>query len=239
MNKTAILGLMLAILLPITGYMLVKFYSKDAVLLPSRYFYDSVIVSEKNGRKTSDTIWHKVTGPTFTNQLGKQVTIDSLHGKILVVNFFFSRCPSICPGLARNMSKLQESFIRKNNDTIVQFISVSIDPIHDSVAQLRKFANRYTANHDNWWFLTGDKKAIYDFALHELKANIADPGVDTAFIHTENFFLLDKDRVVRGWYNGFDSVQQAKLVRDIPILLLEKSKKRSFGEFLKELFGRS
>jgi protein SCO1/2 len=135
------------------------------------------------------------------------------------------------------MKKLQESFIN-SNDSIVQFISISVDPEHDSVPQLRKFADRYTKNHDNWWFVTGDKKEIYDFGLHELKANIADPDVDSAFIHTEYFFLLDKYRTVRGWYNGFDSAKQAKLVRDIPLLMLEKDKKKTFGEFLKELFGR-
>lgn len=238
MNKTAILGLALAIILPVTGYVLVRSYSEDAVQLPRRYFYDSVDTVVVNGKKTIDTSWHKVKDIRFTNQLGKTVTLDSLKGKILVIDFFFTRCPSICPGLAMRMQRLQKSFIN-NNDTIVQFISISIDPEHDSVPQLRKFADRFTSNHDNWWFVTGDKKEIYDFAFNELKASIADTDIDTAFIHTENFFLLDRDRVVRGWYNGFDNDKQAKLVKDIPLLMLEKSRKRSFGEFLKELFSRS
>ncbi|HQY11390.1 MAG TPA: SCO family protein, partial [Ferruginibacter sp.] len=149
--------------------------------------------------------------------------LDDLHGKVLVVDFFFTRCPSICPGMARSMKRLQDSFTK--NDGIVQFISISVDPEHDSVPQLRKFADRYNANHDTWWFVTGDKKEIYDFALNELKASLADTEVDTAFIHTENFFLLDSNRVVRGWYNGFDTVKQAQLVRDIPLLMLERDKK--------------
>jgi protein SCO1/2 len=140
--------------------------------------------------------------------------------------------------MATAMKRLQNSFIN-SNDSIVQFISVSIDPQHDSVTQLRTFANRYTSNHDSWWFVTGNKKEIYDFALHEIKANIADVNIDTAFIHTENFFLLDKNRVVRGFYNGLDTIAQARLVRDIPLLMLEKNKKKTFKEFLKELFGRS
>jgi protein SCO1 len=238
MNKTAIKGLLLAIALPLTGYFIVKQYSDSSVHMPRRYFYDSVVVIEKNGRIATDTLWHPVKNMTFTNQLGKTVTLDSLKGKILVIDFFFSRCPTICPSMAKSMKKLQSSFT-KSNDSIVQFISVSIDPVHDSVQQLRKFANRYTSNHDSWWFVTGDKKEIYDFALQELKANVADPNVDTAFIHTENFFLLDRDRVVRGWYSAFDTVKQAKLVSDIPLLMLEKRKKRSFKEFLNELFGRS
>ena len=238
MNRTAILGLLLAIVLPLTGYFIVKSYSDNKVHMPGRYFYDSVAVIEKNGRTSTDTLWHSVKNMTFTNQLGKVVTLDSLRGKILVIDFFFSRCPTICPLMAKSMKKLQRSFTN-SNDSIVQFISISIDPEHDSVPQLRKFANRYTSNHDSWWFVTGDKKDIYDFALKELKASIADVNVDTAFIHTENFFLLDRNRVVRGWYNAFDTIKQAKLVSDIPLLMLEKKKKRSFKEFLDELFGRS
>ena len=99
---------------------------------------------------------------------------------------------------------------------------------------MRKFADRINANHDSWWFVTGNKKDIYDFALNELKAGLADTEVDTAFIHTENFFLLDSSFVVRGWYNGFDTVKQARLVQDIPLLMLEKDRNKPsvFREFI-------
>ena len=223
---------MLAILLPLTGYLLVKYYSKDAVHIPGRYFYDSVETNEKGVKITTDTLWHKVKNISFTNQLGKQVSLDDLKGKILVINFFFTRCPSICPGLAKNMKRLQDSFVK--NADIVQFISISVDPEHDSVAQLRKFADRFNVNHDSWWFVTGKKNEIYDFALNEIKASVADTNVDSAFIHTENFFLLDSNHIVRGWYNGFDTVKQEQLVRDIPTLMLERDKKSPsiFREFI-------
>ena len=236
MNRKAILGLMLAILLPLTGYYMVKFFSSDAIHMPRRYFFDSVAIVNKDGKITSDTIWHHVKNINFINQLGKKVSLDSLKGKILVINFFFTRCPAVCPGLSKSMKKLQDSYAN-SKDSIVQFISVSIDPVHDSVPQLRNFADKFTFNHDSWWFVTGNKKEIYDFALHEIKASIADTEVDSAFIHTENFFLLDRERVVRGWYNGFDTIKQAQLVKDIPLLMLEKTKKRSFSQFLKQLFG--
>jgi protein SCO1/2 len=233
MNKKAILALMLALVMPMAGYLIVNYYSKDAVHMPGRYFLpDSVVVTEKNGKTVTDTIWHKVKNIEFTNQLGKKVSLYDLKGKILVIDFFFTRCPSICPGLARSMKRLQDSFLK--NDTIVQFISISVDPEHDSVPQLRKFADRINANHDSWWFVTGNKKEIYDFALNELKAGLADTEIDSAFIHTENFFLLDSSKVVRGWYNGFDTVKQATLVRDIPLLMLEKDRKAPsvFREFI-------
>ena len=121
------------------------------------------------------------------------------------------------------MKRLQNSYIK--NDSIVQFLSISIDPVRDSVQKLRAFADKYNANHDSWWFVTGDKKEIYDFALKEMKASVADVGADTAFPHTENFFLLDTNRIIRGWYNGFDTVKLAKLAKDIPTIMLERDKK--------------
>jgi protein SCO1 len=223
MKKSAILSLLLAILMPAAGYLLVKHYSVKAVQMPRKYYEpDSVVTRERNGKTVTDTIWHKVKNIQFTNQLGKKVSLYNLQGKIIVLDFFFTRCPSICPGLARSMKKLQDSFLK--NDSIVQFISISIDPEHDSVPQLRKFADRYNINHDTWWMVTGDKKEIYDFAINEIKANVADVGADTAFPHTENFFLLDSNKIVRGFYNGFDTARQARLVSDIPLLMLERDK---------------
>lgn len=240
MKIRGIVTLLLVVLVPLTGYFIVKHYSKNAVQMPRHYFYDDVTTTERRGETVPDTIWHQVKNIDFTNQLGKQVSLDAAKGKVLVVNFFFTRCPSICPGLTRNMKKLQESFAK--NPDIVQFISFSVDPKHDSVPKLRKYADKYGVNHDNWWMVTGDKKEIYDFAFQEIKANIADVNVDTAFVHTENFFLLDSNRVVRGWYNGFDTVKLAQLASDIPTLMLEKNRKspsilRNFIPVLPLIFG--
>ncbi len=229
MNKKAILALMLAALIPAVSYLLVKYYGSEALQMPRRYFFDSVALVEKRGKTTSDTLWHRVKNISFTNQLGKNVSLDDLNGKIIVVDFFFTRCPTICPQMARSMKKLQNSF--KKNDSIVQFLSISVDPETDSVARLKQFSDKFNVDPGSWWLLKGDKKEVYDFALNQLKASVGDSDVDTAFIHTQNFFLLDKERVVRGWYNGLDTLAQAKLVRDIPLLMLEKNRRRSFGEF--------
>ena len=228
---------MLAVLLPVISYLLVRYYSNRDVQMPHRYFYDSVNIIEKGGKTNEDTVWHHVSDMVFTNQYGKKVSFTDLKGKIIVLDFFFTRCPTICPKLAKAMKRLQNSFI--STDSIVQFISVTVDPLHDSVAQLRNWAEKYNVNPDNWWLLTGNRDSIYHFAINEIKASIADVNVDTAFIHTEDFFLLDKERIVRGWYNGLDSIAQKKLVRDIPLLMLEKDRKKTFKEFMKELFERS
>ncbi|MEO7293745.1 MAG: SCO family protein [Ginsengibacter sp.] len=238
MNKKAIFALLLAALVPLISYVLVKFYSEKAVNMPRRFFFDSVAVNEKNGKTINDTIWHHVKNISFTNQLGQQVSLYDIKGKIIVLDFFFTRCPTFCPGMARSMKKLQDAF-KQNDTSFVQFISMSIDPPHDSIPQLRKFADRFKASPDNWWFVTADRKETYDFALQEMKALVADTLIDTGFIHTSLFFVIDREKIVRGFYDGFDSTAQQKLVRDIPLLMLEKERKKTFGEFLKELFGRS
>lgn len=235
MNKKSFFALLLALLLPLAGYWIVKFYSKDAVYMPHHYFFDSIVVNEKK----SDTAWHAVKNISFVNQLGKKVSLDDARGKILVINFFFTRCPVVCPTLTKAMKKLQSTFIK--NPDIVQFISISVDPVYDSVPNLRKYADRFDINHDSWWMVTGDKTEIYNFAIHEMKASIADPHIDTAFIHTEDFFLLDSNRIIRGWYNGFDTVKQSQLARDIPTLMLERDRKspsilREFIPYLPVIF---
>ncbi|MDQ2720372.1 MAG: SCO family protein, partial [Bacteroidota bacterium] len=165
MNKKALLALMLAIVLPLTGYLLVSYYSARDVQMPQRYFYDSVIVADKNGKSTYDTAWHSVSNMHFTNQLGQQVSFDDLKGKIIVLDFFFTRCPTICPQLAKAMKRLQNSF--PNSDSIVQFVSITVDPKHDSLQQLRNWARKFNVNPDSWWLLTGNRDSIYQLALKE------------------------------------------------------------------------
>jgi protein SCO1/2 len=131
--------------------------------------------------------------------------------------------PSICPTLTRNMKKLQDAF--NKTDSIVRFVSITIDPKRDTAEKLKAYGDKYNINHDTWWMLTGSKEEIYDLALHEFKASIAQTDIDTNFIHTDKFFLLDKDRVVRGWYSGLDSAHLDQLMRDVVLLMLERDKK--------------
>jgi len=192
MSKKALLALMIAILLPTVGYLLTDYYSKRDTQMPARYFYDSVNISHKDGKTITDTVWHHVSNIELTNQFGKKVSFADLKGKIIVLDFFFTRCPSICPRLAKAMKKLQNSFT--NNDSIVQFVSISVDPVHDSVPELIKWAKKFNVDPDSWWVLTGNRDSIYHFAINEIKADIADTNVDTAFIHTENFsFSIKKE----------------------------------------------
>ena len=223
---------MIVVVLPVVSYLLVEKYSRTNVPMPPHYFADSVIEKIERGKKISDTLWHKVKDITLTNQLGKRVSLDSIHGKVLVVDFFFTRCPSICPVMTKNMKKLQDLMRNKDprrviDTALAQLISISIDPERDSVPVLKHYADRNGVDHERWWMLTGEKQAIYDFAIRELKLGIMDGnGIDTLFDHSPRFVLLDKNRVVRGYYNGLDTSQVLKLSQDLVFLSLEKDRSK-------------
>jgi len=232
MKKITLVAFLIVLILPVASYLIVNSYSKDAIAMPRHYFYDTVVTKLQNGKPVDDTVWHKIKPFKLLNQFGDSVGIDDWGGKIIVANFFFTSCPSICPTLTRNMKKLQTAFIK--TDTIVRFISFTVDPLRDTVQKIKAYGDKYGINHDTWWMLTGPKKEIYDIAFNEFKASVVSEGkVDTNFIHTEKFFLLDRDKVVRGFYNGLDSNHLDQLIKDIVLLNMERDKKRKRNLFRK------
>jgi protein SCO1/2 len=232
MKKTTLFALLMVTLLPIASYLYVSSLSKDAIKMPRRYFYDTVMVKMEKGKKVNDTVWHKVRPFKLKNQFGKEVGLEDWGGKIIIADFFFTSCPSICPKLTRNMKKLQTAF--KKTDSLVRFVSFTVDPVRDTVQSLKAYGDKFGIDHDTWFMLTGDRKELYDIALNEFKASIASNGnIDTGFIHTDRFFLLDKDRVVRGWYSGLDSVNLDKLIKDVVLLNMERDKKKKRNLFRK------
>jgi protein SCO1 len=222
---------MLALLLPLIAYFIVKRSSDSIMQMPPHYLSDTVLLKTHRGKQVTDTVWHEIKDFSLVNQLGDSISWKRLKGKVVVADFFFTRCPTICPALTRNMKRLQESLTNarrvgdKTNDKI-QFLSFSIDPERDSVKQLKAWADRFQINPDQWWLLTGNKKTIYDLALNEMKIPVQDgEGVDTSFFHTDHFVLIDSSRNVRGYYHGLDSTALARLSEDMVKLTLEKNKK--------------
>jgi protein SCO1 len=239
-SKKALLALCIAVLIPLVSYLLVKNASDNAIAMPKRYFFDSVSTRMQDGKQIEDTFWHSVSPISLTNQLGATVSLDQLKGKVIVLDFFFTHCPSICPTLTHNMKQLQDALkvdeSRKRADSsFVQFLSFSVDPERDSAPALKKYGDRFGVNPDLWWLLTGPKKSIYDFALNELKLGLVDgEGVDSNFIHTQKMTLLDKDHLVRGYYDGLDSASLSKLAKDIVFIMLEKDRHKK-SEILSEI----
>ncbi|HYC39765.1 MAG TPA: SCO family protein [Chitinophagaceae bacterium] len=232
MSKKAVYAILLSVLLPLAGYFVVKSASRKAVQMPGHYHADSVLTTVRKGKEVRDTVWHRVPDFTMVNQAGDTVSLRDLPGKTIVVDFFFTHCPTICPTMTRNMKRLQQSVTNASRggdrtNRFVHFVSFTIDPERDSVAQLKKWADRFQVNPEQWWLLTGDKKEIYRLAIEEMKIGVEDgQGVDTNFFHTDHFVLIDSNRHVRGYYHGLDSASLARLSEDLILLTLEKDPKR-------------
>lgn len=232
MNRKALAGIGIAVLIPVISYLILKTVSDDAVTIPPHYLPDSVVSHVDKGKMTTDTVWHTVADIRLVNQLNDTVSLYDIQGKIIVADFIFTSCASVCPSLTKNMAKLQRSFItggdpiKKPDTSLVQFVSFTIDPERDSVQRLKNYADKFGVDHDNWWFLTGNKDSIYNFIFEQLKVDKYETNgpLDPDFAHTQRFVLIDRSKQVRGYYNGLDSAALGKLAKDIGVLMLEKGK---------------
>ncbi len=160
--------------------------------------------------------YHSIADFKLVNQNGDTITQNTYANKIYVADFFFTTCPSICPVMTANLAEVQDEF---KDDNEVLLLSHSVTPEIDSVAQLKKYAVEKGVIDQKWNLVTGDKKQIYELARKSYMA-VMDDGDGGAYdmIHTENFMLIDKERRIRGYYDGTNKEEVEKLIRDIEIL---------------------
>lgn len=160
--------------------------------------------------------YHTIADFELVNQNGEKVTQENYQGKIYVADFFFTTCPTICPIMTKNMAQIQNSILADQN---VLLLSHSVTPVIDSVPQLKKYALEKGVVDSKWNLVTGDKKQIYELARKSYLAvkNDGDGG-PYDMIHTENFILVDKERRIRGFYDGTNKEEITKLLSDLEIL---------------------
>jgi protein SCO1/2 len=159
---------------------------------------------------------HTISPFLFTDQNGKTVTERTIKGKIYVANFFFTRCQNICPKMMDNLKKVAEVI---SADTNVLIISHSVTPYFDNVAVLKKYAKEKAITTNNWHLVTGNKEAIYKIARKSYFADtVTSSAITSQFLHTENFILVDKNRHIRGVYNGTIELEVENLIRHIKLL---------------------
>ncbi len=159
--------------------------------------------------------YHTIADFSLTNQNGKIVTQDDYADIIYVADFFFTTCPTICPIMTKNMAKIQNEI----TDANIKLLSHSVTPIIDSVAQLKKYALEKGVDDTKWNLVTGDKKQIYELARKSYLAVKTDgDGGPFDMIHTENFILIDKEKRIRGFYDGTDPKEVERLLADLEIL---------------------
>lgn len=217
-----IIGIMIAAAVPLSFFLATP---SGKLKIPGFYRPDKITKTIVKGKEVQDTVFHRVADLVLTNQLGRKISLNKdLKGKILVIDFIFTTCPTVCPRLSANMKEIQKAYIKKNPE-LVQFISISVDPERDSVPVLRAYADRYNADHDRWWFLTGNKDSIFNYAKNELGLLLNNADVPGDFVHSQQMVLLDTFRNIRGYFDGLDKRETKKVADDIYILNVEKRKK--------------
>jgi protein SCO1/2 len=162
---------------------------------------------------------HRVGAFKLTDQDGKEVTENNFKDKIYITDFFFVTCPTICPKMTKQMDRVYHEF-EKNED--ISFLSHTVMPESDSVPVFKEYADEIGVSSDKWKFVTGDRKQIYNLARKTYFAAITegDGGLDD-FVHTENFVLVDKEKKLRGFYDGTSKKDVDRLIVDIYALLEE------------------
>lgn len=226
-SKKYIIGFAVAFLLPLSFYLIAILKGKDKLALPKHYRLIALDTVIRDGHRFQDSIFYQVPDITLTNQLGKVVQLNKdLKNKVLIIQFLFTNCNNVCPAITKNMGILQKAF--KKNDTLVQLISITIDPARDSVSALRAYAERFHVNHDRWWMLTGDKKTIYAYAKNALGLRIGngDGGIED-LVHSDQLVVLDEQRVIRGYYNANDPFDLKRCADDVVLVGMEKKRKHS------------
>ena len=179
---------------------------------------DSLLHGRGRGINGGD---HCISNFELTDQLNQKISKKLLYNKIVVANFFFVSCPSICPKMTQNLLTIHRQYIE---DSSLLILSHTVWPEVDQVPLLFSYAEKYDVNHNTWRFLTGKKEELYRLARQDYLAapDINDPnfqhGSDADFIHTENIVLLDPKQRIRGYYNGTNPKEMIRLQEDIEIL---------------------
>ncbi len=162
----------------------------------------------------------KVPSFSFTDQNGKTITNKDYEGKVYIVEFFFTTCPTICPRMSSNLVQIQNTFDDFDNFGVASF---TINPEYDTPEVLKAYAEQYGITNPNWHLMTGSEEAIYKLANEGFNLYTAKDGeVEGGFEHSGNFALIDKNGFIRSrkdasgnpmiYYNGM--ISEAESVDD-------------------------
>ncbi len=194
------------------------------------YGTKETVLVERDGAMVVDTIYHTVPPFRFIDQSGREFSDKDAEGKSLVVDFFFTRCTTICPRMKVQLQQLQ----LKLNDKVfrdVLILSHTVDPEHDTPEVLMAHAKKLQADTSRWKFLTGDKHDLYlQGADGYFLAAREDVLAEDGFLHSEQFVLVDKDRHIRGYYDGTTAEGMNALAADLKMLLKEEKIKAKEAE---------
>jgi protein SCO1/2 len=216
-------GILIGLLVvPALLFIILKISGRNYYSLP--YYFPELDETGNVVMNEKDTVFHKIPPFELIDQNGQKFSSQHTKGKIYVADFFFTRCGTICPKLTTHLGRIQEAFI---DNPEVLIVSHTVDPKFDNASVLKEYAKKYDSKDGKWFFLTGDKKTIYDLAIKGYKLPVSDASeynkniksVDETFIHSEKLLLIDKEGFIRGIYDGTFAADIDRLQAEIKVLL--------------------
>ena len=170
---------------------------------------------------SADTVYHTIPDFEFIDQDRNTITQKSFDDKIYIADFFFTTCPTICPVMKTQMLRVYEKY---NDNPEIAFLSHTIDPKHDTVAVLKEYADRLGISSDQWHMVTGDRDKIFEIAQsHYMVSAHEDPSAPGGAVHSGAFILIDKEKRIRGYYDGTKEEEVDRLIGDMSLLIQIKS----------------
>lgn len=198
------------LLIPVLIFMFLKGFGNNEYDLP--IFFEKGVENPFQACPIADTTQHYIPDFSFVNQDGQMKGKAEMMGKVTIVDFFFTSCPSICPVMSKEMERVNDMFRDEPN---VQIMSISIDPEYDTQQILKEYADEHNAAAGKWDFLSGDKLATYELARCGFVIPTIDGlGVPEDFVHSDKFVLVDGLGRIRGYYSGTNR-------EDVDLLMLE------------------
>lgn len=179
-------------------------------------YYDLPVFGPKSLSETGDTIFHKISNFSFEDANGQLITASEFEDAVYVADFFFTKCSGICPKMSTQLSRVQDYF---KDNAEVKILSHSVDPDYDKGTVLSDYAALYGAIPGKWYFVTGDAQMIYKQARREYYISAGEEDSDVGFVHSEKLVLVDKDKRIRGFYDGTDKEDVDRLIIEIQVLL--------------------
>lgn len=203
------------LMIPVLIILFLRGFSQNQYDIP--VFYENGVEDPFGQCGFAEGQQHYIPDFTFLSQDSTSVGRDDMKGKITIVDFFFTSCPSICPIMSSEMERVQDAF---RNEEKVQIFSISIDPEYDSPSVLAEYAAEHGATKDKWFFLNGPKEEAHDLARCGFALPIADGmGIPEDFVHSDKFILVDGAGRIRGYYSGTEREGVDKLILETKILL--------------------
>lgn len=229
------LVLLAVLVLPFVLYYIFVYSAEE------NFFQTLAYVGPRETTADGDTQYYQVPDWEYRTQHDSLLSNDDLRGKIYLVNFFFTSCPSICPAMNYNVQQIQERF---KNYADFRIVSFSVDPGHDSVEVLRKYQDQIGARPGLWFFLTGEQSDIYQTAWGYFLNAMEDAQAEGGFLHSESLVLVDWEGRIRsrrddngnilGVYPALSPTGIGDLKSDIKVLIAEYEKQKSVDKYQAE-----